>query len=163
MNKERAEAIREWSEKGAEWCATQLWNARKKAADAGQAIKMYQREAWKERGERNFAYQIKKDNEHLKEILEENGIRPKKLRVYYRDADCPNCENNPENGGEWDCAYCEDDSRQMVESISWYTYKIDDGYITGITSAFKSEDYECYKITDENTGEVLYECKEEEK
>ena len=165
MNTKKNEDIQakkaEWKEKGIDWCITKLWSTREDA-------KKTRKELAELFGIKNYLYDVRRENEALKNVLEENGIRATKLRVYYKDkgytrmcllredvADCPNCfEENCEGNEKID--YCHD----CIETISWYSYKIDNGKIEGIVSNFCKDEYECYKIIDERTGEVLYEEKE---
>ena len=44
MDKERKLKIEDWAQKGAEWCATQLWNARKALSDERDKSKRYYRQ-----------------------------------------------------------------------------------------------------------------------
>lgn len=105
---------------------------------------------------------IVKENETLKEIIEENGIRPHKLLVTYIERDCENCGNNGYYTGEWDCQGCGyiegfGSWEKVVETISFYSYRIDEERLTGITSGFVDADFEVVRVEDANTGKVLYE------
>lgn len=104
------------------------------------------------------------ENENLGEVLQQSGIRPKRLRVVYCERDCGECDFNSGSYCSSDCFDDEDDCevKEVTESISFYTYKIDDGYLSGIVSDFSHANYNVISVTDETTGKVFYEYKEEE-
>lgn len=159
MNKDRKAQIAEWAAKGAEWCATQLHTAREKCKNATDMKLQYRDEMYRERARADASAFIEEANNNLKKVLEENGIRPTKLRVYYRIPDCEHC---PDCGDEWACAYCDNEDIEVVRPVSWYTYHIANGDIDGIVSDFSTESHCCYKIVNERTEEVLYEESEDE-
>lgn len=167
MDKERKLKIEDWAQKGAEWCATQLWNARKALSDERDKSKRYYLERNHARAERNVNDHIlKQSNEIMARVLADNGIRPTRLRITYLDCDCFHCPNNGNIYGEdaWDCAGCGEEINgeiwrerevEVTESLAFYTYTISGGYLRGITSLFEEKEYDLLKIVDERTGEVI--------
>lgn len=153
---ERREQLQEWINNGAEWCANQLWNKTQNLASKKREIAILHDRLAELEGKAASFERLKTTNERLKDVLEENGIRTTKIRIYYKEHRCDVCTE--EECYEWEC----DDYSDAIASIAWYTYHIADDVIDGITSDFKSQEYECYKIVDERTGEVLYEEDEEE-
>lgn len=157
---DRKAQIEEWSEKGAKWCASKLYEARADNREFLNRISEDFDDRVKDilQGKNNT---LKEVNDNLKTVLEENGIRPTKLRVYYQSFDCQNCSKGERYEGRWICGnedpWWEDNCpvRNHVDSISFYTYAIDNGYIEGITSKFKRIRIDAIKIVDERTGEVL--------
>lgn len=164
----RKDKLAEWEARGARWCAEQLWNAKKRIED----IKEEKRLGIEHRIDddiKAWNYDVvKKANYTLKCVLEEAGIFPTKLTLFYRGTYCEKCPSNSENGGDEDsCGYCNTETMPpviIVKTLSFYTYKITDGDIEGITTNFEDgvSRYECFKIVNEKTGEVLYEASEEE-
>ena len=160
MNKERKLKIEEWTRKGAEWCAAQLWNARKALSDEREHYRKLRHEI----AESNVDYYIlEQSNEIMARVLADNGIRPARLRITYLDCDCLHCPDNYEEEA-WDCAGCgvEIDGEiwrkhevEVTESLAFYTYTIDGGYLRGVTSLFEEKEYDLLKIVDERTGEVI--------
>lgn len=135
--------IAEFVEKGAEWCAKKLYAARQELDFEKHKNRRIESRLWEQSG-------INEVNENLKKILEKNGIRPIKLRLYYRECTAEECE---------DCYECEgcEDYIETISQVSFYSYKITDGNIKGILHDFNSEQFECHKIVDDRTGEVIWE------
>ena len=154
MNEERNRQIEEWTSKGAEWCATQLWNAKKMAQKAKKEAFNCKKELHILKIQEGLFGALKAENEHLKDVLDFNGIRPTKMTLYYLVPDCGDCDGDDVNFYCCDC--CDPDYQNIVVSEAWYTYEITDGLISGITSSFHRDEYECYKIVNERTGEVVY-------
>lgn len=163
MKKERKLKIEEWTRKGAEWCATQLWNARKALSDERERYRKLRHE----RAESDVNYYIlEQSNEIMARVLADNGIRPARLRITYLDCDCLHCPDNGDIYGEdaWDCAGCgtkidgetwRKREAEVTESLAFYTYTIDGGYLRGVTSLFEEKEYDLLKIVDERTGEII--------
>ena len=154
MNEERNRQIEEWASKGAEWCATQLWNAKKMAQKAKKEAFDYKKELHTLKIQEGLFVALKAENEHLKDVIEFNGIRPTKMTLYYLVPDCGDCDGDDVEF--YCCDRCDPDYQNIVVSEAWYTFEITDGLISGITSSFHRDEYECYKIVNERTGEVVY-------
>ena len=154
MNEERNRQIEEWTSKGAEWCATQLWNAKKMAQKAKKEAFDCKKELHTLKIQEGLYRALKAENEHLKDVIEFNGIRPTKMTLYYLVPDCGNCDGDDVNF--YCCDRCDPDYQNIVVPVAWYTFGITDGLISGITSSFHRNEYECYKIVNERTGEVVY-------
>ena len=160
----KAETIKEWEIRGAEWCATQLWNAKKKSETDRAGLERYIN-YWKDKadefeGRANTQKELERVNERLKDILSDNGIRPTKLRLEYIAKECEVGECDADECWSYeDCDFCV----EKVSVLSWYDYEITDGVIEGILSNFEDKRLNCLKIVNERTGEVLYqyETKEE--
>lgn len=154
MNEERNRQIEEWTSKGAEWCATQLWNAKKMAQKAKKEAFDCKKELHTLKIQEGLYRALKAENEHLKDVIEFNGIRPTKMTLYYLVPDCEDCDGDDVDF--YCCDRCDPDYKNVVVSEAWYTFGITDGLISGVTSSFHRNEYECYKIVNERTGEVVY-------
>ena len=95
-------------------------------------------------------------------VLQENGIRPVRLRLTYLYRDCESCQES--DGEEPPCAFHDCDRVEKVtESVGLYTCFIDgSGTLKGITSQFRTEKFDLLKAVDERTGEVIYEYNQTE-
>ena len=108
---------------------------------------------------------LKKANENLQKVLEENGIRPQPLIVTYLVPDCYNCDCYDEAGDEElqdECYYmrCNEEcpKKKKMERVSFYTYSVDGNMMQGIVSSFASEKYlEIISVIDARNGKVLFE------
>ncbi len=176
MVEDRKGKIAEWTAKGAEWCAKQLWEARKANHRTAEHKRQWKNEAMRAWAQQNVdVHVLERANKNMVEVLEKNGIRPIPLRVTYLDRNCADCEYGPEWGSdEFNCWNCGEvyggrphweEEKEWTRSISFYTYCIDGEYLSGITSQFDEVDgYFLKKIVDERTGEVIgeWEIPEEE-
>lgn len=156
MNIDRKEKIQEWQAKGAEWCAVQLWATREQLAKEKEAKRQLHGKLMERIFESESQYLLAHENLCMATVLQENGIRPVKLRLTYLYRDCEQCSAS--YGNEPTCEFYECDSEEkVIESVSLYTYSIDGkGNLKGITSQFKVENYNLLKAVDERTGEVIY-------
>jgi len=166
-NQERAEKIKHWMEMGLQGLAEQMWvtwSQNKKLREEARRRICNARKEDKRKEAKLEAYEtLLKENERLKDILQDNGIRPKKLEVTYIADDCQHCQfyNRLEDaceGNIWgdDCI-----TKEVRETVSFYSYKIDDDALSGITADFKEEEFNALEVRDGKTGKVLYEYKEE--
>lgn len=162
MVKTKKEKIAEFEQKGAEWCAKKLYEMREKYKECAETRQAYKRTNKILKIKDAIEEKIVKENEILKEILEENGIRPHRLLVTYIDVNCEHCENNGFYDGEWNCEGCghlewHGNFERYIETFSFYSYRIDEERLRGITSGFDEADFEVLRVEDANTGKVLYE------
>ena len=156
----KQEIIEQWTNKGAEYCANRLWQCRNELKKERERRRLYFKEAHVFTAKHALVEDVMKANQNLKTALEENGITPVKLRLYYlfreHDEDCEEC------CFEF-CDVCaEKEEVEYIESLAFYTYKISDGFIHGIVSNLSERFIDCYKIVDDRTGEVIYEMEQEE-
>lgn len=158
-DKTRIKAIAEWMKKEPIWLAEQLWSARKNAKNAREEVSEYREKLWKLERQNDSVNEIQEANKIMADVLEQNGIRPTRLRLTYIFHDCDNCKYDEDDW--YVCDNC-DEEKEYVESISFYTYKVHDGFLEGITSQFKEEEYELVKLVDERTGEVIGEWKKDD-
>lgn len=157
MNKERNTEISEYEAKGAHWCAEKLYYARQEA-NAYREHYRHEATARMEADAKVCMYdKLAKANENLAHILSENGVRPSRFRIYYKEHNCSECD--AEWCSQYDFDTC-DDYEITIIPISFYDFIINGGEIAGIADDFERIDYRCTKIVDERTGEVLYEEKE---
>lgn len=157
MNKERKAQIEEWKAKGAEWCAAQLYSAREQLSKEKERRRSEHEKSMKNIFDSHFRYPLEKANECMATVLQENGIRPVRLRLTYKYSDCDSCHES--YGEEAPCAYgyC-NQTETVTESVGLYTCFIDgSGTLEGITSQFETEKFDLLKAVDERTGEVIYE------
>ena len=155
MKENKQEIKKEWMDKGPEWCAEKLWEARNNLTKLRNELRSARCRVWSDNvmdfHSRHF---LKEANENLAAVLEHNGIRPTPLRVTYigRDTDfCENCDDPF-------CIDCEEGLEKRTESMSFYTYFLADDKLSGITSKFEYvKNLDVIKITDERTGEIIAE------
>ena len=167
-NQERAEKIEHWKGMGLEKLAAQMWvtsNQNKELRDKIHKMVYASRRETTEREARLSAFEtLKKENEILKFVLEENGVRPTQLEITYVTEDCRNCRfydmadecctyHNWENV----CEY-----KEICETLSFYAYRIDDEILKGITSDFEKAEFDVLRIRDGRTGKIFYEHEEED-
>lgn len=165
----RKQKLEEWVGKGAEWCATQLWQTRRNLEKARRRETEARHEKWKLQAQSDIDYHaLTRANATMANVLRENGIRPTKLRITYVDADCENCEyyDRDEERCTDEFGGCDDDylyKKQIcTTSISFYTYLISGDRLDGITAQFEDKHYSLIKVVDERSGDVLFELKDEE-
>ena len=162
---QKGKFIEKWKSKGIDSVIYQLWIANQRAAT-------FHRTLLKKKEECDDLAVISKrllsENENLKTVLQENGIRPQKLRIKYRSCDCRRCEYSGFDGdcnydGDWyagdagPCVY-----KAITRTCSFYTYEIKDNEITGILYDFTECNFDVISVVDGNTGKVIYERSEEE-
>jgi hypothetical protein len=178
VNKDKKAKIAECISKGAEWCASKLWDAREENRELKKHKHKWLRERDEALAEAKMVYPIESANECLREVLEENGIRPTKLTLYYLHLACDICRldrgvtqmygdeevmvDDDDCCGKYDDDRCQNYTENVVKLTSWWTYEINDGYIKGIISSFNHEHFSCYKIVNENTGEIIYQAEKDE-
>lgn len=163
MNYEKKEKIREWVEKGAEWCAERLWTVQQECNRAKKSEKRHRYDRIKKVKEQEIdCTLLLKANDNLRKLLELNGIRPTRLRVTYVARSCIGCPyvKDAECRLSWD--ECDYGWENVVETISYYDYKIEGGYLAGITSTFENTGLSVLKVVDVNSEEVLYEEEQDE-
>ena len=159
----KKDAIEEWASKGAEWCAKRLWDAKEETKRAISAKESYRKEVKELEIRNELSRTINAENEILRMVLEENGIRPRQLILWVEDKPCDTCQEL--FGEDTYCMHegeCRKEDVKLVLTVSWYVFRISDGYINGITSRLKSKGYNCTKIVDGRSDAVLYEAKTEE-
>lgn len=158
MAKNKTETIDEWKDKGAEWCATKLWEARRNCQELRTRLDSYSRRA--RCGD--FADdELRMANNRLAEVMRKEGIVPHRLIVTFKDDVCTSDEYcNPDclEDGCLDCQFL--DERVCVETFSFYTWAIADKQLTGITRRLEDKCLEAIKVVDEKTMTVLYEANE---
>lgn len=157
MKEEKQETLNRWvNEKGAKWLAERLWQARndiKKKIDECP----YRRYI-------SISDEVDHANNRMAEVLLENGIKPTKLLVEYQDCccegPCPMFEEDPLNVDPYDesdgCDGC-DKLGKRIHRFSFWSYEVENGELTGITTKLKEMNMDCIKIIMEDSGTVLYE------
>lgn len=158
MAKNKAETIEEWKSRGAEWCATKLWEARRNCQELRADINNY---TFRGRYGEVADEELRTANNRLAEVMRKEGIVPHRLIVTFKDDLCTNDEYcNPDcfEDGCLDCCFLKEKTR--VETFSFYTWAIADKQLTGITRRLEDKCLEAIKVVDEKTMTVLYEANE---
>lgn len=159
----KQEKIAEWKAKGIDWLANQLWQQRNNHIDMNKRYGQLESRLWHVKAENEVVEIIKQQNFNIARILEESGIKPTKLRITYQEKDCHDCE-------DYDGQDCVSDfpdyeccpKKRIVQTVSFYAYRVDAGVLTGIVSDFKTRnEYDVLKIVDERTGEGIWEKADE--
>lgn len=158
MNTTKAEKIEQWKEKGVDWLCTQLWNARTQCHNARIETQHAEANYRSARAEISAAREVTRINENLAKVLEQNGIRPTRLRLTYMS-----CGAETHDYCDGDCDGCRDYIKS-TGTYSYYDYDISEGkyqsavIISGITAEFKRLNLDVLKVVDERTGEVIYQA-----
>ena len=156
MKENKQEIKKEWMDKGPEWCAENLWKARKELTKVRNYLRTERNLRWRDAVNFHSMDWLKDANENLATVLEHNGIRPTPLRVTYIGRDkavCKECYDE-----HCFCDECEEGLETRTESMSFYTYLLTDDKLSGITSKFEYvRNVDVIKITDERTGEIIAE------
>ena len=162
-NQERLEKIAYWKGMGLDRIAELHWTVWKQNNDLRKERQRSRYEAHKERMEDfmkvRAAETLLRENEVLKDVLQQNGVRPKKLIVKYTVSDCDNCEfwNSMEKCCENYDRYMDDcPEREITQTIGFYTFCIDDGVLSGIEADFTNGEYNTLEIIDDKTGKILF-------
>lgn len=158
--KTKKEKIAEYIQKGVEWCANKYYIADERNKKANKEL------AWLESqvGNRNGIYAIKKANENMQKVLLEYGVRPVHLTIEYVERDCKICPygTNEYDGKGWECLDEYNEHKcpytRCVVSQGFWTYLIDDDGFEGISSTFETKNYNALRVTNDTTGNVIYEC-----
>lgn len=147
----KQEQIEKWKEKGIEWCANALWEARKRCTEHHS---YGAREHCEEVGEWEEWKTLDRRNSELANALLENGIRPEKLRITYKFSwcECNDCWNE-----DVDCDECSCNQTEIVtKNMSLYSYTITDGFMDGLLADFNTlENLELLKVVNAKTGEII--------
>lgn len=156
MKENKQEIKKEWVDKGSEWCAERLWEARNNLTKVRNELREERDKRWSDNViDFHSRYLLKDANENLATVLEHNGIRPTLLRVTYIGRDKAFCEECDE---DFFCEDCKEGLETRTESMSFYTYLLAGDKLSGITSKFEHvKNLEVIKITDERTGEIIAE------
>lgn len=161
------EKIAKLEEKGAHALALQLYDARNRIEFMSKDCLCHRRSMFD-------------DDEHIKGLLEanknmslvlrQNGIIPTKYRVHYIDTACAKCRYYSEMEDECDAPaheYAWDDHCVFDEHvISFPFYSFDafvDGFagIKGDFKMFQVDALDLIKVTNEDTGEVVWEAEKD--
>lgn len=153
-NKTKNELIEEYSKKDVAWLADNLAECEINLSTLKEEIKLshygYNRKT-------AIDLAVKEQNENLKKILEQNGIRPTLLRLEYLASDCTNCDFKEEDDKcAWVRMYDECPIKTCILTNSFYAYSINDDYFEGISKTFETEHYMLAKAVDERTGDIIY-------
>ena len=157
--KTKKETIAEYIQKGVEWCANKYYiahqyNIRAKKELTGMTFR-----------KNDKMEAIQEANENMRKVLEEYGARPVHLTIKYKECNCEICPYNDDvcdEDAQWDCFYTmQNDECPMtggVDSLGFWTYSVndDDGF-EGISTTFETKNYNAVKVTNDATGDVIYE------
>ena len=168
-NIDRAEKINHWLEMGPEKMAAQMWtlytqrNRYKDSLMSSWAAS--KKEESKYRAQREMYDEVLMQNERMAEVLQENGIRPKRLEIKYITQNCEKCPYYDSLEGACTSECYGDDGcefKEVTVTIGLYVFEIDDGVIKGITSKFDHQEFDAVEIRDAKTGRLLYRYSDEE-
>lgn len=163
-NVERAEKIKHWMDMGPEKMADQMWKlfvqCNRLKYDTRRSVGDERLKDAKQHAEKTAYDQIVRQNEILKDVLQDSGIRPKKLEITYVERDCERCSAYNNLDGQCYCeAWGDDDCefKEVTATVSFYVYRIDDGTLSGITSSFEESEFDAIRVIDAKTGRKIYE------
>lgn len=167
--KQRQEQIKEWAEKGAEWCAKRLWDERNKLNDTTAKLRCIELKASRLECENANGYQtVLRQNHTMAGVLENHGIMPTRLRLTYRAHDEHMCEGCDGYGRDCEeCAYLQ----ECIETETFYSYRIGqewwmgerDWVIEGATGEFEYRTtWNLIEVRDDRTNEVIWKRPEQE-
>lgn len=158
--KARKRKIAEWEQRGNQWCAEQLWLARKAAYGQAETIgklssSLHETEA--------RADALAETNEILSLVLKENGIRTHKLIITYEEGRCLADLAGTGECDEWDCDYCPKWQQALkIRTVGFYIWELTEDVLQGITADFKKEGFDVVRIIDDETRRLLWERQEDE-
>lgn len=160
MAKTKKEQIAEFEQNGAEWCAKKLYEARERNKELEKIRRKWLYSESLQSIKDTINRTIKQQNENMAEVLADNGVRPHKLLITFMETDCEHCEHSGSEYGE--CIYCDYDDdfgnwQKIQETISFYSFRITEEEISGITSLFEDKKFQVLKVIDENNGRTLFE------
>ena len=172
-NAKRSEKIAHWLELGPEKMAESLWvlwqrNQNLKREAQGMIFRRRCDDA-QQQAKLNHYDTLLRQNEILKDVLQDAGIRPKRLEVSYIERDCEHCEAYDKEfdactseawyeEDEEDCKY-----KNVTATVAFYAYKIDNDMLEGITADFEHSTFDAIEVRDAKTGRVIYQYEKDEK
>lgn len=166
--KTKEQRIEEYKTKGVEWLAKRLASV----TDSCYRLEAELNKVYKERSEAEAkAHHILQENANLAEVLQANGIRPKQLIVEYLERDCGRCNHGVSYDGDEDYScgdpmsahWGECEYKAVIETVSFYTFRIDGESIEGIISDFSDSSFDVVSVKDAVTGETIYEASDDDK
>lgn len=157
----KREQVEKFVQKGPEWLAGKLYDARKElAAERAKRRKVEM--------EGHSTYTLEEINHNLSVLLQNAGITTTPLIVQYIEPDCINCPhwNNYEDCCEY-FGECVGEKKLSSYTKFMYTFNVSHeevaGIMSGIDSKFRSFTEECViRVIDNRTGNVIWENTEEE-
>lgn len=161
----KSEQISEWKEKGIDWLANRLWEARNRNKELEKTNKCVRQNALSIRG----LWQVENINRNLASLFSKVGMKPTLLTVYYTEKTCDGCPDwHDEGNGDgycvdpdpaWECYYSEN---KIIESISFYDYRIKGDVLSGVLTDFNDKEIEVVKVVVKDTGEILCDFSDKE-
>lgn len=154
-----------YAEKSPEWLIKQLFEARYKLHEANENYERAVHEAYRHDARYDEDKLLREANARLADVLQLNGIRPKRLEITYRETYCRQlsvyseyiCEESA-------CDICDECvTGTFIESFSVYDYAIsDEGVLEAIDYKMQGVEREVIKVVDVETGRIIYQRMEEE-
>ena len=153
--------IQEWQERGAEWCAKRLWEARNRISVLERA--RYER-YYSDAEETVDMHTLCNANRRLAQALKAEGVKPQRLIIIFKDGGC--IDESNENDC-WimlgkECTGCKYYKEwQSTRTLTFYTWEINEGMLNGITKEFEDLSFEVVSVIDEKTKTVLWQAPKE--
>ena len=165
QRKARAKKIEEWVGKGAEWCATKLWESRQIARETRAQFNSMRNEIFSEGTKVDM---LKEVNRNMASVLGDAGIPVTPITVSYLERNCEKCEYwYGEDEGCMFYGECVGPTKRTVETLKMYDLKATEdeiaGRLEGISTQFRDVDIDMViSVTDSRTGEELWSFNAEE-
>lgn len=148
-----------YADKSPEWLIKQLFVARCRAHEAKNRVDKLLHEFYRRESRYDEDKLLREANARLADVLQLNGIRPKKLEITYRETYCRQLSVYSEYiCEESECDICDECvTGTFIESFSVYDYAIsDEGVLNAIDYKMQGVEREVIKVVDVETGRVIY-------
>ena len=162
----KSEQISEWKEKGIDWLANRLWEAKQGNEELRQENERVRHDALSSQG----WWKVNVINMNLASLFSKVGMKPTLLTVYYTEKTCDECPWWHDEG-DGDC-YCEDppwngnedcgSEIKIIETISFYDYRIKGDVLSGVLTDFNDKEIKVVKVVAKDTGEILCDFSDKE-
>jgi len=148
-----------YAEKSPEWLIKQLFEERYRVHEAKERVEQLAHECYRRDARYDEDKLLREANARLGEVLQMNGIRPKRLEITYRETYCrPQSEFADFECFEHDCDICNElITGDFIETFSVYDYEISDtGILEAIDYKMQGVEREAIKVVDVETGRIIY-------
>ena len=165
QRKARAKKIEEWVGKGAEWCASKLWESRKSEQEARAENRRMRYERSADSSQVTILEEI---NANMASVLSDAGIPTIPITVEYLEPNCKKCEDwHGEDEGCMCYGECFGPTKRTVETYTMYDLKVTEdeiaGILEGISTQFRDVNIDMViSVTDSRTGKELWSFEAEE-
>lgn len=157
----------DYADKTPEWLIKQLFEARYRLHKEKDAIYRMSRNYYIHSAHDAEEGFIRQTNRRLADVLQRNGIRPRKLEITYRESYCRPYRDSLDDEFCQDplCEVCDGFiTGDFIETFEVYDFVIsDEGRFEAFDYKLQDVEREVTKVVDAETGRVIYQRQEAEK